>query len=217
MRVRIQHRRASAAGFTLIEASLTLIIIGVGVLAMVDAQRAFIQSNLWSSHAATGTYLAQEIREFSRSLPRHDPVRGLAPDSDGVIAFGSEPGEITLDDVDDLDDLDGMLFGADGDMDGPIDATGAVVPSIALDGSIETDGNGEPIPMIGWSQEVIVEKVEPFDTALVRADDYWREVDAGGLPPLDVDRFPVRVTVIVTFTPTGGEVMEMARMTWIVP
>lgn len=208
-------RSRERRGFTLLETALTLVILGVGVLAMVEAQSAFIQSNLWSSHAASGTFLAQEIREFTRSLPRHDPVRKL--DADNGYAFGLEPGEYTVDDIDDLDDLDGMRFGFDGNMDGPIDALGDLIPEINLDGSINFDNDGFPEPMNGWAQEIIVEKVEPFDTGLVRGDEYRREVEAGGLPPLERDSFPVRVTVVVTYTPENGAELEMARVSWIVP
>jgi len=194
---------------------MALVIIGVGVLAMVDAQSAFIQSNLWSSHAAAGNFLAQEVREFSRSFTKHDPIRGLDPNV-GYI-FGLDPGEVVAGDLDDLDDLDGLRFGAAGNMPGPINALGDLIPELRLDGSIKYDAQGDPEPMAGWAQEIIVEKVEPFDTAQVRDDGYFRLVDTGGLPPLGVEEFPVRVTVVVTFTPTGGAEMEMARVGWIVP
>ncbi len=194
---------------------MALVIIGVGVLAMVEAQSAFIQSNLWSSHAATGNYLAQEVRELSRSFSRHDPVRGLDPDTG--YAFGAEPGEVVVGDFDDLDDLDGVRFGADGDMPGPINALGDIITEINLDGSISIDGAGNPEPMVGWAQEITVEKVEPFDTALTRDDAYFRGTDMGGLPPLGRESFPLRVTVIVSFTPVNGAELEMARVSWIVP
>lgn len=210
-----RRTRRAAPGFTLLETALTLVILGVGVLAMVEAQSAFIQSNLWSSHAATGTFLAQEIREFTRSLPRHDPVRKL--DAENGYAFGFEIGEYTVDDIDDLDDLDGLRFGYDGNMDGPINALGEVIPEINLDGTINMDSQGNPEPMNGWAQEIYVQKVEPFDTATARDDSYWRETDVGGLPPLGLNDFPLRVTVVVTFTPDNGAELEMARVTWIVP
>lgn len=205
----------AATGFTLLETALTLVILGVGVLAMVDAQSAFIQSNLWSSHAASGNFLAQEVREFTRNFSRHDPVRGLSEDNG--YAFGPEPGELTIDDFDDLDDLDGMRFGFDGDFDGPINALGEVIPEINLDGSINYDSNGDPEPMHGWAQTVTVEKIEPFDTSWTRDDDYMREFDEDGYPPLDRESFPLRVTVVVTYTSASGEELEMARVSWIVP
>ncbi|MBK7404849.1 MAG: hypothetical protein IPJ41_09505 [Phycisphaerales bacterium] len=206
-------RRSGA--FTLLEAALAMVILGVGVLAMVDAQSAFIQSNLWSSHAATATFLAGEIREFARPLARHDPVRGLDPNAD--YAFGMEAGEVTLDDIDDIDDLDGLVFGEGGDMAGPISALGEVIPEIAIDGSIVLDSEGKPVPMVGWTQEVVVEKVEPYDTSITRADDYWRETEQDGLPPLGRESFPLRVTVIVRYSPAIGPTLELARVSWIVP
>ena len=65
----MRRTRATSSGFTLIETALAVVIIGVGVIAMVDAQRAFMQSNAWSNHAATATYLANEIREMTPALP----------------------------------------------------------------------------------------------------------------------------------------------------
>lgn len=208
-------RAACAAGFTLLETALTLVIIGVGVLAMVEAQAAFIQSNLWSSHAASGNFLAQEVREFARTMSRHDPVRGL--DEDNAYAFGPEPGELTADDLDDLDDLDGMRFGFGGNMDGPINALGEVIPEINVDGSIMLDDEGFPEPMRGWAQTITVEKVEPFDSSWLRADAYGRDSEEDGLPPLDRESFPLRVTVVVTYTSATGEELEMARVSWIAP
>ena len=52
-RPRSTSRRGSARGFTLIETALTTVIIGVGVVAIVEAQQAFMRSNGWSSEAAT--------------------------------------------------------------------------------------------------------------------------------------------------------------------
>lgn len=210
-----QRARGRAGGFTLLETAMTLVIIGVGVLAMVEAQSAFIQSNLWSSHAASGNFLAQEVREFARPLPRHDPIRGL--DEGQAYAFGFEPGEFTLDDVDDLDDLHGLRFGFGGNMPGPVNALGEVIPEIALDGSIVLDDEGQPVPMRGWAQTVIVEKVEPFDTSWWRPDAYERTNTEDGFPPLGREDFPLRITVIVTYTPSNGEELEMARLTWIAP
>jgi len=207
--------QTKSQGFTLIESALAMVIIGVGVLAMVDAQRAFVQSNMWSSHAASGTFLAQEIREFTRNLPRHDPVRGL--NADNGYAFGMETGEITVDDIDDLDDLDGLRFGFGGNVDGPINALGDVIPEIGLDGKVVVDSNGNPVSMKGWEQDITVEKVEPFDTAQSRSDDYFRDTNTGGLPPLGVEDFPLRITVVVTYTSNIGEKIEMARLSWIAP
>src|SRR5205085_2463013 len=80
-----QRRQAGARGFTLIETALATVIIGVGVLALLEAQQAFMKSNDWSTQAATATYLANEIREMTRKLPRHDPVTGLTLQTSGNV------------------------------------------------------------------------------------------------------------------------------------
>ncbi|MCX5688993.1 MAG: hypothetical protein NTV94_04265, partial [Planctomycetota bacterium] len=119
----MRRRPTRRRGFARLETMLALVIIGVGVLAFVDAQAAFVKSNNWSSQAATGMLLANEIRELTRSLPRHDPVTSISLQGTGinarVIGWGRESGEVTIDDIDDLDDLDGMSFGAGGTIDGP--------------------------------------------------------------------------------------------------
>lgn len=226
------RRRAQArGGFTLIEAALATVIIGVGVVAMVEAQQSFIKSNLWSSHAATGTFLANEVREFTRHLPKHDPVTGLYLQSNGagsstLVGWGPEAGEILPSDFDDLDDFDGVSFSFlgtvginDGDLPGPINAFGDVIPDIFLDGSVAQPDpdTGDVEAMAGWIQTVIVQKVSPFDTGTVVADDAT-EPPFGSFVGRMVDQYPLRVTVEVTYIPpldASGEVI--ARVTWIVP
>lgn len=128
-------------GFTLIEAALASIIVGVGVLALVAAQQAFHQKNMWSTHASTGTWLANELREMTLNLPRHDPVTGA-----GV--WGPEENELSIDDFDDLDDFDGSagegIIFSDALGNGPINARRAIIAN-----------------MDGWSQTVRVYNVEP--------------------------------------------------------
>ncbi len=129
---------------------MALVIIGVGVLAFVEAQKSFVQNNSWSSHTATATLLANELRERMRRLPRHDPVTGLYLETQGtgsvVRGWGLEAGEITVDDFDDVDDYEDLRFGADGDLPGPIDAFGDVIAELDADGNpvgpVETRPNG---------------------------------------------------------------------------
>src|SRR5262245_48150477 len=135
----------SPRAFTLLETMMALVIIGVGVLAFVDAQASFTRSNNWSSQAATGYLLANEVREFTRHLKRHDPVTGLVLVTSGgsqvLQGWGRENNELTIDDLDDLDDLDGVTFGLGGTYAGPIDAFGHVIPQIGPDGAILMNGN----------------------------------------------------------------------------
>jgi len=215
------RRQEARAGFTLLETSMALVIIGVGVLAFVEAQRSFVQNNSWSSHTATATLLANEIRERMRRLPRHDPVTGLYLATDGssttLQGWGLEGGEITIDDFDDVDDYEDLRFGVDGDLPGPIDAFGNIIPQLDADGAPVLDERGDPVPLQGWTQTVTVEKVDPFNYATVRAPGY-SEAAAGAFPGRAVDKFPLRVTVVVEYQgPYDTQPQEVARTFWISP
>ena len=215
------RQRAGAPGFTLLESMMAMVIIGVGILAFVDAHGAFMRSNNWSSQAATGMLLANEVREFSRHMSRHDPVTGLTLQGSGMSAiltgWGAEGGEIAVDDLDDLDDLDGMIFGAGGNFVGPIDGFGGLVPAIDLQGNVILDDEQNTVPLAGWRQIVTVEKIDPYNFGQTRPDAH--EQAASGQPPrIPVDSFPLRVTVVVDFTPSGeSQPEEITRLTWIIP
>ncbi len=140
-----RNRRHPTArrGFTLIETALATVIVGVGVLAMVQAQQAFHQKNLWSTQMATAMRLGNEIRELTLNLPRYDPVLGKE-------TWGPEEGEDGLEEFDDLDDFDGeegegTVFSASLG-NGPINARREIIPG-----------------MDGWSQTVRVICVDPMD------------------------------------------------------
>lgn len=221
--------RARRRGFTLMETALTTVIIGVGVLALIDAQQAFMRTNAWSTQAATATYLANEIREMARKLPRHDPVTGLyttgTPPATTLNGWGPEPGEVTARDFDDIDDFDGMLFVNDGtagvadhDLAGPIDAFGNVIPEILANGEVMTDGQGNPRPMQGWSQLVTVQKIDPFDMAQVRPDAYTVAAVPPDFAGLRVDQFPLRVSVTVRYQgPFDAQPSDIVTVSWVVP
>lgn len=131
-------RKYSRRGLTLIEAALATIIIGVGVLAIVYAQEAFHRQNRWATHAAIGAQLANEIREMTLNLPRHDPITGTA-------YWGPGPTELSVLDYNDLDDFDGEVFSAlDGT--GPLNARREIIPNLA-----------------GWTQIVEVDMVNAND------------------------------------------------------
>ncbi len=220
---RAPSRPGSDRGFTLIEACLATVIIGVGVIAMVDAQTSFTVSNQWSSHAASATFLANEIREMTRALPKHDPVIGLSTgeNEDGepvLVGWGPNPGESTLQDFDDIDDFDGITFSwmgtegwADGDLPGPVNAFREVIPGLTVDGQ-QTEES-----MFGWSQTVIVRKVDPFDFSIV-LDDAHSEPADGAFPGRRVDQYPLRVTVQVHYQGVNDiEPTMVTEVTWIVP
>jgi prepilin-type N-terminal cleavage/methylation domain-containing protein len=224
-------RAVQNGGFTLIESAMATVIIGVGVLAMVDAQTSFITANSWSSHAASGTYLANEVRELTRNLPKHDPVVGLFIEDDGgggiLHGWGPDGGEVTIDDFDDIEDFDGITFAFngtagfnDGDLPGPINAFGEIIPGISLDG-IETGATVNDVfvgaSMQGWSQQVIVQKIDPFDLSVVVADNFTEAAD-GAFPGREVDEYPLRVTVRVFYQgPTDIAPDLVTEVMWVVP
>jgi type II secretory pathway pseudopilin PulG len=226
-RRRAQGRRRGKA-FTLIETALATIIIGVGVLALIESQQAFMKSNNWSTHSATAAYLANEVREIMRRLPKHDPVTGLYLESgdegNTLVGWGPEGGETDLTDFDDLDDFDGMVLSADGtvgpedgNLPGPVDAFGNIIPEIAADGTVRTDEHDIPMALQGWSQRISVEKVDPYNTAVVRSDEYVMPAQ-GTFPGLGVDKFPLRVTVTVRYQGPGeANPTDIAKVVWIVP
>lgn len=218
-------RGRGSGGFTLIETALATVIIGVGVVAIVEAHQAFMKSNQWSTHAATATFLGNEIRELTMNLPRHDPVTGLRVVGGTLEGWGAEPGEVVVEDLDDLDDFDGLTFAFDGtpgfaddgDLPGPIDAFGLVIPEIFADGSVMLDADGNPVPMNGWRQTVRVVKVHPTDPTRELAPDYF-EPAVGASQGIAVDQFPLKVEVIVTYAgPFATSEIEVTRVTWIVP
>jgi type II secretory pathway pseudopilin PulG len=218
-----------ARAFTLLETALATIIIGVGVLAMVEAQQSFIRSNAWSSQAATATYLANEIREMTRRLPRHDPVNGLTLTTSGgstvLTGWGPEPGEVNAVDYNDVDDFDGLRLAfngtpgrTDGDLPGPVDAFGNLIPEIGNDGQVEVDAQNRPLPLQGWTQRITVVKVNPFNPSVTYAPDAVLAPVAGGFRGLSVDQFPLRVSVDVFFRgPNDTAEQIITTVTWIAP
>ncbi|MCA9304433.1 MAG: hypothetical protein KC996_09950, partial [Phycisphaerales bacterium] len=180
-------------------------------------------------HAASATFLANEIRELTRNLPKHDPVHGLYIDEDSgaLIGWGPDAGETTVDDFDDIDDFDGISFRDtgtaglnDGDLPGPINAFGEVIPEITIDGS-ELGSTSNDLftgqAMTGWTQRIIVEKIEPFDTSVALADAYFEEPE-GSFPGRAVDEYPLRVTVQVLYQGTNDiDATIVTEVVWVVP
>ncbi len=186
------RRRAIARvrrhGFTLIESALATIIIGVGVLSIVQAQQAFHQKNAWSTHVSTATWLGNEIREMTLNLPRHDPVTGDA-------FWGPEPDtELTIFDYDDLDDFDGVA------------GNGLLFSAIPVAGVVNGPRNSrrEIIQnMDGWEQTIFVDMVDPFDISS---------------PPVDPTFYLMRMTVIVTYQGFSDvSPREVTTVSWIAP
>jgi hypothetical protein len=207
--------------FTLLETALAMVIVMVGVLAMIEAQGAFITSNGWSSHEATATYLASEIRERMRNLSRHDPVTGLAilnvNGTPTLVGLGREYPEVTVTDFDDVDDYGGITFGRGGNFDGPIDAFGRIIGQTDGNGVPLLGPDGRPLPLQGWSQSVLVQKLDPFNYASVL--DWTATAPANGtFAGRTVDRYPLRVTVTVFYQGEFDATPQpVTSMSWVVP
>lgn len=104
-------------GFTLPEAALATVIIGVGVLATMQLFGACTRDNANSAQTTTAMLLAQNIQEVMTDLPFNDPTSGAA-------VFGAEFGE-TLQTYNDIDDFDSRTFQP------PIDALRQPLPQLS--------------------------------------------------------------------------------------
>ncbi len=216
-----------AGAFTLLETALATLIVGIGVLSLIEAQTAFLRSNSWSTQSATATYLANEVRELVRRLPKHDPVDGLFIDSNNqLVGWGPSPAMVELSDFNHLDAFDGLRLSADGsagfadgDLPGPVDAFATVIPQIDSGGAIVRDRDGNPVPIPGWAQVIRVEKVDPFNSSVTYPNNQILAANPGtGFTGLAVDQFPLRVTVTVMFRGPFDDAEEpIATVSWVVP
>ncbi|MEM1445269.1 MAG: hypothetical protein AAGF84_04385 [Planctomycetota bacterium] len=179
--------QARRSGFTLIEAALTTVIVGTGVLALVGAQQAYTVKNDYAVRANLGQMLANEIRELTANKPHHDPITGNA-------FLGPEPGELAIEDYDDLDDFAGTVTSGLGTglvFNPPINAAG-----ITLD------------DLDRWTQEVRVYNVW---------EDYLSQPDTtAALIPLGTTDV-MRVTVTMLYRENDGTDTPITTMTWAVP
>lgn len=170
-----RRSRRRAQGFTLIEASLTTVIIGTGVLAILSAQQAYHMKNNWATRTSTGMLLANELRERTLALPLHDPITGsviLGPESDEGSALA----------YDDLDDFAGPVTAGVGQgltFSPPINALGLPLNDLTA-----------------WKQQIKVEKVpaDHVDTT------FTLPLDTG-----TSDMFRVSVNVFYVDPGTGAE------------
>jgi type II secretory pathway pseudopilin PulG len=174
-------------GFTLIEAAVTTVIVGLAVLSVMAAQQAYHQQTYFAQKVSTGLMLATEIRELTLTLPQHDPITG-------TDHFGAEANEWVDGDlyqsVEYFDDMD--------DFAGP-DGTG-------INFSPPVDGLRQQIPnMESWTQIVTVEPVDKQD---ISGPDV-------GVDTTNLLRLTVRVTYLSPAAPDGIEPIEVAELNWV--
>lgn len=126
-------------GFTLIEAAITTVIIGVGCVSMLALLGAGTMANNEGAELTTAMNLAGNIREAMTGVAFSDPV---TPNH-----WGAETGETTVSSYDDLDDFDAKSFSP------PIDAR-----RVSLGSDYST-----------WRQGVTVTSVRPDDLTTTMA------------------------------------------------
>lgn len=133
MRATARHRphlRRRHRGFTLIEAAIVTVIVGVGTVAMIQLLAAGSVSNGKAYQLTTGLNLANNIRELTQTLRFND--------SSPSTTWGPDSGE-TLATYDDINDFHNWTSPAAG----PIDAMRQTITEFA-----------------DWQQSVIVQKVD---------------------------------------------------------
>lgn len=179
----LRHR-----GFSLIEAAVAIVIVGLAVVAMMGAQQAYHRQGGGSQQMSTAMMLANEIRELALEMPLRDPIYG-------TWKYGPEPDESDDDPhtavqaFDDLDDFagtteDGVNYTGT-TFEGPIDSLRQEIPN-----------------MVGWSQFVTVENVAVDNIAGAAQAPHATEM--------------VRLTVQVRYRSDSNDTpREVARLTWV--
>jgi prepilin-type N-terminal cleavage/methylation domain-containing protein len=89
-------------GFSLIEAMIAVVLVGLSITALVVASNSFTQANAFGADLSTAEFLVEQIRELTTMLPVADP------DVTTWTTLGPE--EATLADYDDVDDFNGAVF-----------------------------------------------------------------------------------------------------------
>ena len=87
--------------FTLIEALIAIILVGLAVVSLVAANGSLTKANSAATDLSTAEFLIEQVRELTAMLEVIDPETEFS-------MFGAE--ESTLADYDDLDDFDGANF-----------------------------------------------------------------------------------------------------------
>ncbi|MBW8017226.1 MAG: prepilin-type N-terminal cleavage/methylation domain-containing protein [Planctomycetes bacterium] len=128
------------SGFTLIEALIATVLIGIAIAALVTSNISHTQANAYGMHTSTAEFLIEEIKAMTMPLEVTDP-------NSGTSVYGPEADEIAVTDYDDLDDFDGVTFNP------PVDVNGNVLSDFSE-----------------YSQVVIVENLDPGDFTNVVAD-----------------------------------------------
>ena len=132
--MRHKGRGTRRRGFTLIEAAVATVVIGLGATALLTAVASGTRTNAAGRSVTQAVLLAQEIREWTLKLPFSDPDEGDAANPPGPD--GADPQVF----VDDLDDLMNVTY------------------------CPPRDGQGQPVAdMTGWQQAITLTCRAPAD------------------------------------------------------
>lgn len=187
------HPRAKPRAFTLIETTLTTIIVGLAITALVKLVLTNTQQNRYTQRLTTGCLLAENVREMMAGVPFNDPASG-------TTSFGPEGETLaTFDDVDDFDGFDSTVRTdiAAGQPVGPVDAARRVITETV--GSITQ----VPIEWRNWRQQIAVDPVDPNNLNLV-------------YPKPNTARTCVRITVTISYLPPGTSTWEtVTQLRWL--
>jgi len=93
-----RHFSKIARGFTLIEASVTTVILGVGFVAVLELFGTTTRQLRAADAMTAGAMLADHVREMTETLAFNDP-------QSGSLTFGRESNETNSASIDDLDDF----------------------------------------------------------------------------------------------------------------
>lgn len=198
VRAGMAHRRGNKRlrrGFTLIETTLTTIIVGLAIAALVRLVLTQTQNNHIAQRTSIGISLANNVREMMAGLPFSDP-------SNGTQTFGPETGETTLASFNDVDDFDGFDSTVRNDIGsgqpvGPVDAARRVITA-TIDGTTQV-----PPEWRNWRQQITVEPVDPNNLNLVT-------------PKPNTARIVVRVTVSISYRPPGAtDWQQITQLRWL--
>ncbi|MFP4355768.1 MAG: prepilin-type N-terminal cleavage/methylation domain-containing protein [Phycisphaerae bacterium] len=97
------YKQKRTSGFSLVEVLMAVVLIAIGVTGLLSAMAAGTQTNAAGRDLATGSFLAQEIREYTLTLPFYDPQ---GEDSTTIGPNGSNPVNF----VDDLNDMKNVTY-----------------------------------------------------------------------------------------------------------
>jgi type II secretory pathway pseudopilin PulG len=181
-------------GFTLLETTLTTIIVGLAITALVKLVLMNTQQNRWTQRVQAGTLLAENLREMMAGLPFNDP-------SYGTTTFGPENVE-TLATFNDVDDFDG--FDSTNRPDLPIGQPVGVIDA-ARRVITQSIGGNQVVPpeWKGWRQQIAVDPIDPNNLGIT-------------FPKPDINRTCVRITVTISYQPPGSTVWEqVVQLRWI--